>query len=196
VIVESQPLARPSSAKGAEGPVVQPIRATLSPMLSVHSVTYLSGSDSPFLSPSIGGEVSSEARRSGGRSSAHGEMMLSRGAFQCSFATAGWFPHTVSASPTHLSPSGGRGKAAPHLCTKTAHACGKPPPIRRTSSRAACETGGMEKQARHRWSLPLRLLSEGWWLADLPRANPATVIPFARKNPPTIRPEAMGKAGA
>jgi hypothetical protein len=55
----------------------------------------------------------------------------------------------------------------------------------------------MEKQARHRWSLPLRLLGEGWWLVDPPRVGPAAiVIPFVRKSPPAIRPQTIGKAGS
>ncbi|MGX7875853.1 hypothetical protein ACVDG5_026800 [Mesorhizobium sp. ORM6] len=79
-------------------------------------------------------------------------------------------------------------------CTKTAHGCGKPPRIRPAISLHACETGGMQKRAKLRWSLPYRLRSEGWWLVDPPRAMPAAIlIPFIRKRPPTIRLEAMGK---
>ncbi|TGP85531.1 hypothetical protein EN856_32785 [Mesorhizobium sp. M8A.F.Ca.ET.213.01.1.1] len=51
--------------------------------------------------------------------------------------------------------------------------------------------GGMQKRAKPRWSLPHRLRSEGWWLADPPRAM-ATLIPFVRKRAPTARLEAMG----
>ncbi|TPJ77520.1 hypothetical protein FJ434_24920 [Mesorhizobium sp. B2-5-13] len=72
-----------------------------------------------------------------------------------------------------------RWRAAHQPCTKTALACGKPPPIRRIASLPACETGGMHKRAKPR--LPYRLRSEGWWLVDPPRAKPAAiVIPFVR----------------
>ena len=79
------------------------------------------------------------------------------------------------------------------LCTKTAQACGKPPPIRPAISLPACETGGMQKRAKLRWSLPYRLRSEGWWLVDPPRAHPV-VTPFARKSLPITRLKAIRKA--
>ncbi|BCG84912.1 hypothetical protein MesoLj113c_10220 [Mesorhizobium sp. 113-3-9] len=79
-------------------------------------------------------------------------------------------------------------------CTKTAQACGKAPRIRPAVSLPACETGGMQKRAKPRWSLPYRLRSEGWWLVDPPRANPtAILIPFVRKSLPAMRPAAIRK---
>ncbi|GLS41833.1 hypothetical protein GCM10010869_74300 [Mesorhizobium tianshanense] len=43
----------------------------------------------------------------------------------------------------------------------------------------------MPKQTSSRWSLPYRLRSEDWWLADPPRTHPsATLLPFIRKSPP------------
>jgi hypothetical protein len=53
----------------------------------------------------------------------------------------------------------------------------------------------MQKQAKPYWLLPYRLRSEGWWLADPPRACPvATLIPFVRKSLPAIRRDAIRKA--
>ncbi|MER9950722.1 hypothetical protein [Mesorhizobium sp. M0047] len=53
----------------------------------------------------------------------------------------------------------------------------------------------MQKREKLRWSLPYRLRSEGWWLADPPRAClVATFIPFARKRPAPIRLEAIREA--
>jgi hypothetical protein len=49
----------------------------------------------------------------------------------------------------------------------------------------------MHKRAKPR--LPYRLRSEGWWLADPPRAT-AILIPFVRKSPPAIRLDAIRKA--
>ncbi|TIN95239.1 MAG: hypothetical protein E5Y06_13150 [Mesorhizobium sp.] len=48
----------------------------------------------------------------------------------------------------------------------------------------------MQKRASPR--LPYRLRSECWWLADPPRAGPtAMLIPFVRKSPPPMRPDAI-----
>jgi len=180
-------------------------------------------SSAPFLSrcgrepsspPSIGGEVSSEARRSGGST-------LACKAGRClrlvpSYVRSRGLP-AGSPTPSRLRratspPSGGRGKepawgsanvrrmvgqrtsrdARP--CMKTAQACGKAPRIRPAVSLPACETGGMHKRAKPHWSVPQRLRTEGWWLVDPPRANPmAIVIPFARKCPPTFRLDTIGR---
>lgn len=52
----------------------------------------------------------------------------------------------------------------------------------------------MQKRAKPRWSLPYRLRSEGWWLVDPPRANPAPIlIPFVRKSLPAMRSVAIRK---
>ncbi|KRB20739.1 MULTISPECIES: hypothetical protein [Mesorhizobium] len=49
----------------------------------------------------------------------------------------------------------------------------------------------MHKRAKT-WSLPYRLRSDGWWMADPPRANPAAIlIPFVRKSPPPMRSAAI-----
>ncbi|TPL77745.1 hypothetical protein FJ954_03575 [Mesorhizobium sp. B2-3-15] len=83
-------------------------------------------------------------------------------------------------------------EASRQPCTKTARACRKPPPIRRIAFLQACDTGGMHKRAKPR--LPYRLRSEGWWLVDPQRANPAaTPIPFVRKSPPPWRWDAIRK---
>ncbi|TSE13667.1 hypothetical protein C1D09_002155 [Mesorhizobium intechi] len=50
----------------------------------------------------------------------------------------------------------------------------------------------MHKRAKPRWSVPQRLRSEGWWLADPPRGDPAAIlIPFVRKRPPPWRTDAI-----
>ncbi|MER9299842.1 hypothetical protein NKI38_25565 [Mesorhizobium sp. M0621] len=51
----------------------------------------------------------------------------------------------------------------------------------------------MQMRAKPYWSVPYRLRSEGWWLADPPHAT-AILIPFVRKRPPAIRLEAIRKA--
>ncbi|WP_168991716.1 MULTISPECIES: hypothetical protein [Mesorhizobium] len=48
----------------------------------------------------------------------------------------------------------------------------------------------MQKRAKPR--LPHRLRSEGWWLADPPRAT-AILIPLVRKSLPAIRRDAIRK---
>jgi hypothetical protein len=52
--------------------------------------------------------------------------------------------------------------------------------------------GGMQHRNTHRWSLPYRLRSESWWLADPPRPEArqhpeASLLPFIPRHPPVGR---------